>query len=57
MQLQPILKLLDCCCLIASYSFKQAATNIPYKLPPVKDTSSVLSLFEETSFKRLMIDA
>ncbi|MBN8663918.1 MAG: hypothetical protein J0L83_05060 [Chitinophagales bacterium] len=56
MQLQPILKLLGCCCLIASYSFKQAATNIPYKLPPVKDTS-VLSLFEETSFKRLMIDA
>lgn len=56
MRLQPILKLLGCCCLIASFSFKQAATNIPYKLPPVKDTS-VLSLFEETSFKRLMIDA
>ncbi len=56
MQLQRILKLLGCCCLIASFSFKQTATNIPYKLPPVKDTS-VLSLFEETSFKRLMIDA
>ena len=56
MRLQPTSILLGCFCLIASFSFKQAATNIPYKLPPVKDTS-VLSLFEETSFKRLMIDA
>lgn len=56
MRLQPTSILLGCFCLIASFSFIQPVTNFSEKAISVND-SSVLSLFKETSFKRLMVDA